>query len=220
MILGLECLIAGFLAAQSQPPASWYTHPEWWLVILGLPTLIFVAIQAVQAKNAARAALLNAQAVIYNERPWILLGNFRDERRNYHRDGIDVVMTFSNYGNTPAWIIETSLRFLLIDEEALSSPLEYAAPTTYGNGEAVPPGKTLREIRIPIEIVEYLVGRPNEGVHVFFGYIKYRDAFYDVTKQIRETWVRVRFEKPDRDVAMDRPGQWVPDGPPEANRHT
>lgn len=51
----------------------WYTSPEWWLVIVGIPTLIFVGIQALETKNAAEATLTNVRAIINAERAWLIV---------------------------------------------------------------------------------------------------------------------------------------------------
>jgi len=43
------------LSAYSQPP-HWYVLPEWWLCILGFPTLIFLGWQSWATNQAAQAA--------------------------------------------------------------------------------------------------------------------------------------------------------------------
>jgi hypothetical protein len=67
--------------SQTEPP-HWYTSPEWWLFILGIPTLFVVGRQAVllaehaehlkklakSAADNAEAAKLSAQAVVNAER--------------------------------------------------------------------------------------------------------------------------------------------------------
>ncbi|MGC1160370.1 MAG: hypothetical protein WA891_21440 [Acidobacteriaceae bacterium] len=42
-------------ASNDQPP-HWYTSPEWWLCILGVPTLVFIGAQAKETRKAAEAA--------------------------------------------------------------------------------------------------------------------------------------------------------------------
>jgi hypothetical protein len=49
----------------------WYASPEWWLVILGFPTIIFVAWQAIATRQAAVAAQASTDVVINSERAWI-----------------------------------------------------------------------------------------------------------------------------------------------------
>jgi hypothetical protein len=94
----------------------WYAKPEWWLVILGAPTLVFIGWQAWETRRAASAArdavietgknasaaLLNAEAIINSERPWIFVevGQPSQKARNAH-----VQFTAWNRGRTPAEII-------------------------------------------------------------------------------------------------------------------
>jgi hypothetical protein len=101
---------------------SWYKQPEWWLCILGVPTLGFVAWQTWSTASAAKAALLNAQALINSERAWIMA-----ELSSYGKDPeiFEVVegttdfsgeravettrvklakLTCKNQGRSPAWI--------------------------------------------------------------------------------------------------------------------
>jgi hypothetical protein len=97
MIFGIVYVVAGILAGQSEPPASWYTSmPQWLLALLAVPTLVFVGIQAVQAKNATKAALQNAQAVINNERPWVMLKAVQPKEHYWNA----VVMTETSKGKS------------------------------------------------------------------------------------------------------------------------
>jgi len=83
-------------AKAESPP--WYTSAEWWLFILGIPTLIVIAFQAIASKQAAEAALLNAKALISSERPWLVVSI---ERSEYEQPDVFIV-SVRNKGNTPA----------------------------------------------------------------------------------------------------------------------
>jgi hypothetical protein len=48
-------------SGDTQPP-HWYASPEWWLCILGLPTLIFIGWQAKATADAAKATQESARA--------------------------------------------------------------------------------------------------------------------------------------------------------------
>jgi hypothetical protein len=144
------------------------------------------------------------------------LGEFNEERHNFRRDGIDILLTFYNYGKTPAWILETSFRFTNISDSEYQAALSYETAFQSTPGDPVPPGKPLPTIRRPLELSEELLGRPNQGNLIFFGFIRYRDVF----GQSRETRVRMKFQRNQEDITQERPGQWVYDGPDEANRHT
>ncbi len=52
---------------------DWATFSNYLLVFVGLVTCIVIFIQTIQTKKAAKAALLNAQAVINAERAWIVV---------------------------------------------------------------------------------------------------------------------------------------------------
>ncbi len=73
-------------AKAESPP--WYTSAEWWLFILGIPTLIVIAFQAIASKQAAEAALLNAKALISSERPWLVVSI---ERSEYEQPDVFIV---------------------------------------------------------------------------------------------------------------------------------
>src|SRR5436309_722015 len=49
-------------SAQNGSP-KWYASPEWWLVILGFPTLFFLGWQANETRRAANAARISAEAI-------------------------------------------------------------------------------------------------------------------------------------------------------------
>jgi len=155
-----------------------------------------------------------------SERAWILLGEFGEERHNFKKDGIDILLNFHNYGKTPAWIVELSFCFRKVTEETNKGPLEYEPPTVFPYGEPVPPGKPYPSIRRSLLLDRDLLGRPYDGIYIFYGFIRYRDVFYERTRKRRETRVRMRYERTQMDVGLNRPGRWLYDGPPEANRQT
>jgi hypothetical protein len=69
-----SCACENEQPAQNQSP-HWYTplkRPEWWLVILAIPTLIFVGWQARETARSAKAAQGNAEALINSERAWVI----------------------------------------------------------------------------------------------------------------------------------------------------
>jgi hypothetical protein len=118
-------------------PPHWYAMPEWWLCILGIPSLLVLGWQtnesrraANAAKDAARAALKNTEAVMLAERAWITVlphvwsPEFYplweqgdpvplDANRMlpfFHRFAADI----KNVGKTPATIDSVSLQFIRI----------------------------------------------------------------------------------------------------------
>ena len=84
---------------------------------------------ALAAATSAQAALLNAQAIVNSERPWILISvkPSRSEENSF-------TVTATNRGRTPARIVATAERIqIAIDEASLPSTPEY------GNEEPKPP---------------------------------------------------------------------------------
>jgi hypothetical protein len=88
-------------SAQQESP-HWYTAPEWWLCIIGVPTLIFVGWQAKETRKAAEATLLNAQALINSERPWLMVRVVRKDRE-HQKPVFSIVVV--NHGRSPAHIL-------------------------------------------------------------------------------------------------------------------
>jgi len=188
----MVCVFAGFLAAQSQPPA-WYTQPEWWLAILAVPTLIFVAIQAVQAKNAAKAALLNAQAVIDSERAWILVEKFDGPPESWRSETSTIApglaLGFKVYGKTSAKFIEARFACELVRaKEGIKPPApdlpeipNYEKATTTRDmprGMVLPPeGQFQLCASRFITAAEKFALNTDETVLCVYGFIKYKDAF-------------------------------------------
>jgi hypothetical protein len=174
------------------------------------------------SRDTADAAKVSADAVRNSERAWLMLDEFRDVRRNNNRDGIDAVFKFKNFGKTPAWVVEYCFSFVQVSEEIYRlNRFEFGIPDTFPSGNPVPPLEPYDVMRAPLILSEDIVLHPDaNAVTIFYGYIKYRDVFYEDTKEIRETYIRKRFERTQHDIIMHERGRWVYDGPPEANRHT
>jgi hypothetical protein len=89
----------------------WYAKPEWYLVILGVPTLIFIGWQAWEtkvaaeaARDAARAASLNTEAFINSERPWLVVEYKKiHDPENLGKAFFKIFVT--NHGRTVARVI-------------------------------------------------------------------------------------------------------------------
>lgn len=167
------------------------TLADYLLVFVGLATCIVIFCQTIQTKKAAEAALLNAQALITAERPWLVAYFIRTEEGTIPDDGI---ATFSwevkNVGRTPAVVKEWAARVVFnIDAEPLPDEPDYGDPDPLFSERILVPGGTLRfqaywyerkdgkyrRLRQTTEVkaVDLLVG---------FGCVKYRDTF-DGTKE-------------------------------------
>jgi hypothetical protein len=91
----------------------WYTNPEWWLCILGFPTLVIIGWQA-------RAAKVAADAIMRSERAWLLLDGEKIGMPIFMPHSIDSTIStascnipFENCGKTPAeailWVVELTI---------------------------------------------------------------------------------------------------------------
>jgi hypothetical protein len=93
---------------------KWYAplkRAEWWLVILGFPTLFFIAWQAWETRKAGQTARNNTDAFIHSQRPWLALNVgiaspliFDNEHSQMH---LTFAVTVRNIGQMPAmgvWI--------------------------------------------------------------------------------------------------------------------
>jgi hypothetical protein len=109
------------------PP--WWKRPEWWLCILGVPTLGFIGWQA-------RAAKVSADAVMRSERAWLIpkidhpafsdVMSPQTKQDGWH---LPILVTISNRGKTPALVINrhiTSSSELTVDR--MATPLELKLP--------------------------------------------------------------------------------------------
>lgn len=101
-------------AADPQSP-HWYASAEWWLFILGVPTLAVLGWQANESRRAANAARdaaivarLSAQAVLDSERPWIAISVESLARNQF-------IFRATNTGRTPANIVAMWAGVLRID---------------------------------------------------------------------------------------------------------
>jgi hypothetical protein len=180
------------------PATPWYKIPEWWLCILGAPTLLIVGWQSWETRKAAKAgsesakaALLNAQAVINAERPWILIRGQAFEVK----DVSSVVAT--NCGRTPAKITTISLDSWKIVPSNTDLPLRpiYQTPTSLPTPIVLlPEGTTyvytLSELdvrRICHTDLQWNRVQSGEDMLYVFGVIYYEDLLNSPTRASHET---------------------------------
>jgi hypothetical protein len=123
----------------SAPPSflsnQWYSNPEWWLCVLGFPTLFFVGYQSIANARAAKAALLNAQAVITAERAWVMAdlsysgeypqvlegeGTFYGGPILKTTEVSNIKLTCRNQGRSPAWIDMVRAQVDIVDSKSVS----------------------------------------------------------------------------------------------------
>ncbi|HWZ42049.1 MAG TPA: hypothetical protein VNW97_01160 [Candidatus Saccharimonadales bacterium] len=182
------------------------------------------------AKNAAQAALLNAQAVIKAERAWICLGekpfiNLRlfpfDGVRSEEIQQVQCDVCIKNFGNTPARI--TAVKFSLLMGETLVPPdmEKFFSSADYSLTEIIPPCVTscYKAVLAPMGIIsEEQLAELNDGRKILWacGAIKYQDIFETGAENQHET--RFCYWR-DYKRAIDDPFT-EPWGKPEYNRAT
>jgi hypothetical protein len=121
----------------------WMRDSNWWLVIIAGLTGCVIGCQSWQTKNAAKCALLNIQAFINSERPWIQVITEPQNDKSEFKHNMWVVKAV-NRGKTPAAIISDSWGFNLILVE-LSPPEnpDYKKSDEYKAPKVLLPGESL-----------------------------------------------------------------------------
>src|SRR5271165_4264766 len=130
--------------AEDEPP-HWYTpfkRPEWWLLMAAFLTLWvigrqthFTRLAAEATKEAAKAALVQANHLVASERAWIM-ADLRFEDGNGLSWGSEgdtqhtmagVILSVKNSGSTPAWVYEQFIH-LDVSPEVITSLGTYPSP--------------------------------------------------------------------------------------------
>jgi hypothetical protein len=166
--------------------------------------------QADAATDAAKAARLNAEAVMNAENALLLI---RPEDRIQYGDWWSFDWKVYNSGNTPAFIIEVAFKFQFFDSmDAISKTPTYPEAFPWNDAPVLP-----KEVRagdgvglspkMPVEEVSNRVG-PGKAVLFAYGRVKYRDIF----RREHET----RFGL----IYFTDIGRFGVGGPPEYNKYT
>lgn len=200
------------------------TFPIWiasFIAIVGtvvaVCTLIAIRDEAKKIQDVAKAASLNAQAVINAERPWLVIATFFDkDRPELCRFGC------RNQGNTPAKIISVSAQIGFIDRPdhlpvspGYSSPVAMPDLTLIVSTDSFPIGHGVNP-RSVIQGTEHevLVLSAREFL-VYFGNVIYRDTLYPESSRegLHETrWCFIYQLGGDK--------MFLRGGPAEYNRYT
>lgn len=224
----IECVIAG--------PGGECT--QWILVFVAAITAGFICWQAWETRRSAQAsaeaagaALLNAQAVIRSERPWLVvtflpdkekLGSFRFSCRNK--------------GKTPAKVISMSAKLDIVASlDKLVIPPDYSSAVQMPDLRLIVPDKSFRigpGVNPELFLLNHLDKRPSvndrRAFLVYYGNVIYRDTFYQDGRSegVHETcWCFVygpsHGEKFDRANLPNQAGTFVRSGPAEEyNQYT
>ncbi|MGC1291453.1 MAG: hypothetical protein WA855_09245 [Candidatus Acidiferrales bacterium] len=190
-------------------------------------------------RDSARAALLNAQAVINNERPWVMLEVVQPDEGYWNivvlsmtaqGKPIFAVPNFRNYGNTPAWIVRSTGFLKLCDDRVIETAIDYGNPPLWTNPHPLPPKKDGSPLMLNVEMDGGKVLNPQDiralldgdMYLLLYGFVEYRDPFFEQTeKLLRTTKFSYRFYVLNRSTTgNDALGRWGTYGPQGANEHT
>ncbi|MGA2876414.1 MAG: hypothetical protein ABSE82_12850 [Nitrososphaerales archaeon] len=172
---------------------SWYrafSWPEGITTLSLLLTLLVIAEQTAQTRKAAEAALLNAQALINAERPWIMV---TVEEVTGRSGGFNLYMT--NKGRTPAMVTGAYIGCVAVKD---ISSLPTKSP--YGPGSMATDRIVLQGEKLPVTwfdgtTLKKIVGNgfpsaPWDGDIFVFGKVLYRDLLSPSTNPLHETrWI-------------------------------
>lgn len=153
------------------PDKDWYDRTAFWVnvvlagigfagVIIGICTLRYLRKQVSEnakatkaAKDAADAALLNANALIASERPWLLIplkGNFPDIGPPFLVDRLPGIVQSSatdfrirNFGSTPGRVIESNIKMLIRKDESIPDISEFDPQGAIRADYLCPPGDVI-----------------------------------------------------------------------------
>jgi hypothetical protein len=170
-----------------------------------------------EIQAVAKAASLNAQAVINAERPWLVVATFFDkDRPELRRFGC------RNHGNTPAKIESVSAQISFVDRpDNLPVPPSYstfvAMPdlTLIINADSFPIGQGVNPMSVIQGTEHELLVLGSREFLAYFGNVVYRDTLYpeSSTEGLHETrWCFVYQPGGDK--------MFLRSGPAEYNRYT
>jgi hypothetical protein len=184
----------------------WYTSPEWWLCILGVPTLYYIGRQAKETRNAAQAALKQANHMIASERAWLVISSVA-KSGSVIQPGFPPYYWWQvkNFGSTPARLVETQAHCRVGGGQLPEEPT-FAKGAVELHERILGPGDTLdffsfwenddgTRFRDRVESLDSICLRA-------YGYIRYKTMF---SPDICESRFCDYFNHfPDKSIATDR----------------
>jgi hypothetical protein len=227
--------VAQIASAEQKESAYQKTKEYLWKAIgpefLAAWILVFAAgIGLYVTWRTAKAALLNARAVISVERPWLVVSLTQDER-----DSRKFVLVCLNQGNTPAKILALSAHRCFVDRpDNLPVPPDYSHFVQIPDlrlivhGDSFPIGCGIAPEHVLAEEKDRreLVYQAREFL-VYYGNVVYRDTLYPETSsegQHETRWCFVYQPTPNLTkaalAALNPTGNFVRSGPAEYNGYT
>jgi hypothetical protein len=188
--------------------AGFFFHPsqityEWVLVIVGVITCFVIGWQALETrraaeatrisaeetKTAANAALLNAQAVINSERPWLLIQTneikdpFLIPVEAGSRHAAHCIFSIKNWGRTPGIVFSEKVELQISDNPiALPDCKVYNVDWKRDNPLPFPPNESI-PVEANLSPIGFITKKDSDGILSkdkflwLCGFIRYRDTF-------------------------------------------
>jgi hypothetical protein len=174
--------------ANTDPPGRYTAleRPDWWLVIVATLTAAVICWQSIETRRAAKGALLNAQALITAERPWLVAYFTKSQEETIPESGhLRFNWEVKNVGRTPARLTFAAGRVVFnIDAVPLPDMPDYGESDYYFTERTLVPGGTFRYLS---HWYEWKDGRYRQlyqtddvkavDLLIGFGCVKYRDTF-------------------------------------------
>lgn len=150
----------------------WWGKPDWWVLIVAAITGGLIAYQSRATQRAANASLLNAQALVDSERPWLIAEPIANERNSRFYE-----LRITNFGRTPARFIRGDAKYVHTTRpDMLPTPPTYSSPIILPKNLVIAPN---RSFSIPhgYDIIHLLDngGGPDKTL-VIYGRVIYEDT--------------------------------------------
>lgn len=184
-----------------------------------------LAVAAEAAKKSAEAALINAQALINSERPWLFV-RFALSQNNTGRPGLtaalptNFIFDLHNSGRTPAELLYLDAKFSIrpareVDDFKMNDAdigADFVHRRILEPGATIPAFYRFDSGSSSFENAEFRAVVTGQMRLMFFGIARYRDTLGTVETPVRETRFCYYYDTVTRTLLMA--------GLPGANRHT
>ena len=192
----------GMLLVDTSP---WYARPEWWLVIVAIPTLPLIWYQVRVTARSAKAAQDSAEALVNSERAWVIAelspradqvsdGRFHRRVRNSWASlspeeigagrHYDHALKLTNMGKTPAHIIRFQINYACLPGKLQNLPEHPRGEPgeTFEFDHMVSAGEGVEVVEPRVNTKEHMADSWNE-IHngektaIVYGWVDYRHVF-------------------------------------------
>lgn len=214
------CACANKSGGSNETP-HWYTFPEWWLVIVAIPTLVLVWYQSRETARSAKAAEDGIKLMIDKERARLTL-DIEDLDLSPKSGACEVNLKVSIFGTTPAFILDTKCAAFIGPKELMEDPeaSDRAMHPFYSFPSVIPPGSN------PIDAFAFIGFVTEDGIELEIQAVKQHDLFVGIRGFItyrdvfdRERRTSFRYFSDYSEIPGLANG-WVKCGRPEENRTT